>query len=250
VRLTKRPKINLNIINFTAFVGFLLTLFINSFSLYGQERFGIGLDFSLAQPQADFRKNLETIPIGGGITLAYRVPRSSWVFGFSFGYLEYGRERRPELLSPNIPELIVDVVTTYSILLGHAFIRYSPLKGMVQPYLEGLIGFNYLETETSLEDSYDSYGYYSGIRAKNASDWASSLGLGAGVACRILTIRPHHPSRPIYLMADAAARYLKGSRAQYLREGSIERKEGTAFYHFCYSRTDLIHISISLFLWF
>jgi len=229
---------------------FLLGLFINCLCLSAMERFGLGLDFSLAQPQADFQKNLETTPIGGGITLAYRVPRSSWVFGLSFTFLEYGRERRPELLSPNIPELIIDVVTIYSMLLGHVFIRYSPLKGSVKPYLEGLIGFNHLRTETSLKGSGDSSSYHSGIKARNASDWTSSLGLGAGVASRLLTIRSRRPSRPIYLMADIAARYLKGGRAQYLREGSIERKEGTAFYHFYSSRTDLIRGSVSLFIWF
>lgn len=228
----------------------LILFFIVLPPAFSQEKFGFSFDFVVAQPQGDFAKYLKNSPIGGGFNLAYRLSRSPLVIGLSLNLLQYGREVRTKMLSPNIPELYVDVVTANYMLLGHVFVRFWPQKGKIRPYIEGLIGFNYLETNTSLENAYTGYGSYSFISAKNASDWASSLGLGGGLTLRVATIGSKKPSPPFTLQIDMGLRYLRGSEARYLRKGDIERFEGVAIYHFCQSRTDLLRGSISLYLWF
>lgn len=232
------------------FLASLILFFIALPPAFSQEKFGFSFDFIVAKPQGDFAKYVKTSPIGGGFNLAYRLSRSPWVIGLSLNFLQYGREGRTEMLSPNIPELYVDVVTANYLLLGHVFIRLWPQKGKIRPYVEGLAGFNYLETETSLKNAYKGYGTYSSLSSNNASDWASSLGLGGGLTLRVVTMGSKKRSPPLTLQIDIGLRYLRGSEARYLRKGDIERFEGVAIYHFCQSRTDLLRGSISLYFWF
>jgi hypothetical protein len=98
------------------------------------------------------------------------------------GYLKYGTENHREYFNDTIPEISLDVKTTNNILMLHGFARVQPQQGPVRPYFEGLYGFKYLFTRTSIIDNW----YDEPIASStNYSDLAGSWGLGAGVDLRL-----------------------------------------------------------------
>jgi len=178
------------------------------------------------------------------LTFAYRLPRSPLSVGLSFGFLIYGHETRSEFLSPTIPDIIVDVSTTNALLLGHAFLRFRPRVGVVRPYLDVLVGFHHLTTDTSIDGGYDEYGSAS---SNNYRDTVLSYGVGAGVVFPVLLVkRASDGSRIWSIDLDVGARYLQGGTADYLTEGSIDRHHGDVTYLLSRSSTDLFTANIGL----
>lgn len=162
----------------SASLGLIIFLFFGTVPGFCQERFQIGGHFLLGFPEAEFRDNVEKTGLGGNFYFAYRLPRSMISAGVAVGFLIYGHETRTEPLSPTIPDMIVDVRTTNSILLCHLFLRVQPPRGVFRPYLDGLIGFNYLTTDTSIGD-HDGW-EDNDLSSNNLSDLALSYGLGGG----------------------------------------------------------------------
>jgi hypothetical protein len=202
-----------------------------------QEKFETGLRFLLGFPSGEFRHNLDRTGIGADFSFAYHIPRSIVSAGISFGFLIYGSESREEPLSPAIPEFVVKVTTTNAILLGHLFIRVQPRSGTIRPYLEGLAGFHYMTTDTSIR-GHDDWG--DSLSSNNFNDLAFSGGLGGGARLELLQIRRRNrDDRAFSLDLDLGVRWLKGGRAEYLKKGSIHRENGVVSYDVYESRTDL-----------
>ena len=111
-----------------------------------------GLGLVVGVPSGEFGDNV-TNP-GFGITghIGYRIPNSPAIFGVSVGYMIYGRESRRERFSLTIPDVTVRVITENNILLSNLFLRFQPREGVLRPYIEGLVGFHYLFTRTTIED--------------------------------------------------------------------------------------------------
>lgn len=212
---------------------------------FSQERFQVGGHFLLGFPQAEFRENVEKTGLGGNFDFAYRFPRSIVSAGVAFGFLIYGQETRTEPLSSTIPDLIVDVRTTNSILLCHLFLRIQPLRGSFRPYLDGLFGFNYLSTDTSIGDHKGSGD--DNLSSNNYSDLALSYGLGGGAMVSLVEVRRAGRGPRVFSMdLDIGARYLKGGEAEYLKKGSIHREDGIVTYDVYRSKTDLLHAYLGL----
>ncbi|MGB8951184.1 MAG: hypothetical protein WCC06_00760 [Candidatus Aminicenantales bacterium] len=226
-----------------------LIVFIFSASLNAQERFQIGGWFVLGFPQGEFKKNVDQTGLGGNLFFAYRIPHSWFSIGTAFNYVVYGKESREEVLSPNIPELVVDVITTNSILTGHVLFRFQPQKGRLRPYLDALVGFHYLSTDTSIrgkdgwDDSDDE------ISSNNYNDIAFSSGAGGGIMFCVYQKKKKGGGRDsVSIYLDTGIHYLRGGRAEYMKKGSIRHDDTDVFYDVLTSRTDLLtaHIGVTV----
>ncbi|MCX6574987.1 MAG: hypothetical protein NTV82_01190 [Candidatus Aminicenantes bacterium] len=228
-----------------AFLSLIILLSLGAASALAQDRFQAGGHFMLGFPQNEFKQNVENTGLGGNFYFAYRFPRSFLSAGISFGFLIYGSERREEPLSLTIPDLIVDVRTTNSILLCHLFFRLQPPQGRFRPYLDGLLGLNYLTTDTSIEEHGDWEDDQ--ISSNNFNDFALSYGMGGGVMVSLVEFRRVGSGRRVVsLDLDIGARYLKGGEAEYLKKGSVHREDGVVTYDVYRSRTDLVKVNIGI----
>jgi hypothetical protein len=228
-----------------------------------------GGSFDLGFPQEEFRDNVDNTGLGGGFFLAFRIPDTPMAIGGSADIIQYGSEDREAPWSTTIPDVFLDVSTTNNLAAGHLFLRLQPSGGFFRPYLEGLLGFNYLWTTTSVSDQgSDSEEIAS---TKHLSDFAFSYGIGAGLMFKVW-----EPSGGLDLATDRAAdedpydepeepvegeeggddgkvesigiffdvRYMRGGEADYLREGSIEIENGRVRYDVRHSRTDMVIVRI------
>lgn len=223
----------------------IIFLFFGTVPAFSQEKFQAGGYFTLGFPQAEFRENIDKTGLGGNFYFAYRFPQSVLSAGVAFGFLIYGHETRTEPLSSTIPDLIVNVRTTNSILLCHLFLRIQPLRGNFRPYLDGLLGFNYLLTDTSIggHDGWED----DSLSSNNYNDIAFSYGLGGGAMVSLVEIRRARRGPRVFSMdLDIGARYLKGGEAEYLKKGSIHREDGIVTYGVYRSKTDLLHAYLGL----
>jgi hypothetical protein len=109
----------------------------------------LGIDFLTGFPVGKFSNNLDANAYGVSAYGLYGIPRVPLRIGLELGYMIYGSEQRREPLSPTIPETTVKVSTSNRILAGHLLLRLQPCCGSVRPYVDGLVGFNYLYTRTS-----------------------------------------------------------------------------------------------------
>ena len=192
--------------------------------------------FTIALPQGEFDEKVENNGFGFTGQALFSVPGSPVAIGGSFGGVIYGSETRREPFSTTIPDVTVDVETNNYILLGHLVLRIQPPTGSFRPYAEGVIGFNYLFTETTIESREEDI-----ASDTNFDDGVFSYGGGGGI---MFMVYEGGGGRPVNVFVDLGARYLKGGKAQYLREGSIRREDGRVLYDIEESKTDLLAIHI------
>jgi hypothetical protein len=216
-------------------------IFAITSSGYSQERFQIGLNFTLGYPQGEFNKNLDSSGLGASGYFTYRLPKTPISIGASAGILVYGSDTREDFLQSSIPEVMVDVTTRNYILNCHFLLRVQPFDGQFRPYLDGLIGFNYLWTETGIYDQ--SGGVFDEIASSvNLSDFAFSYGVGGGFMVSLY----QREKSAFAICVDSGIRYLKGGNAEYLKEGDIIRQDGELIYNVSYSKTDLFTVHIGV----
>ncbi len=226
-------------------ISILAMVLLSIFHLHGQTPFQAGGNFTLGFPQNEFKDNIDNMGYGGTGFFAYRFPRSPLLVGASVSFLIYGRETREEPFSTTIPDVFVDVTTTNSIVMGHLFLRLQPPRGSILPYLDGLFGFNYLSTRTTIENQSNDEEVAS---STNFDDMTFSYGVGGGLMIRVFQ-PPQDDSGKNELQAvyiDLGIRYMKSGEAEYLKKGSIARENGNVTYDVSQSAIDLItgHIGV------
>jgi hypothetical protein len=175
-----------------------------------------GVGGMLGIPIGDFADNVN---LTGGVSghFDFALGPSPFSAGAEATYLWYGSETRDVPLS-GIPDLTVPVETSNGVFLLHGRIRAQKREGRVRPYVDGLVGFNYLITTTSVHadrscssrscDSDDN------DSITNLDDLVLSAGGGGGV--QIGFGRAPHRAR-----LDLSVRYLYGGEAKYLTAGWI-----------------------------
>ena len=209
-------------------------------------------------PQNEFKD--QGVPIGLGFDFNGIIyPVKELGFGINVGLSQYGQSTR------SVPFYFSDLVameekTKNNIFSGHLFLKLTPFnkKWRVQPYVEGLVGFKNLNTETTLynENGYDNPDTASDEReisaSINASDTAFSYGFGFGIDV-LLTSIPNKNSeeRTDNLLFYINGRYLLGTEAQYLKGGDIEFSDPaagpvTTTFNWNTSATDLLNVSLGL----
>ena len=195
----------------------------------------------LGVPSGAFADNVSGTGIGVNLTGGIQLPQSPVFLGVEFGYLMYGHDSRSEAFNAAIPDVRVDVVTSNNIVLGNFLLRFQSATGKVRPYLDGLVGFKYLYTETTVKDDSD-WSWDPIANSVNFDDWALSYGIGVGAAIALWERDPGSERKPpsgVYL--DFGVRYLLGTEAEYLKEGSIQRVGGQVTFQPDSSKTDMIH---------
>ncbi|MFZ2052726.1 MAG: outer membrane beta-barrel protein [Candidatus Aminicenantales bacterium] len=208
------------------------------------DRFQASVNFLMAYPQNDFRNNVDRTIYGLSGECLYQLPKSPFSVGISLEYLNYGSETRTAPFNADIPDVWVDVTTRNSIFSAAAVLRLSPPGGPFRPYVEGLIGFNYLFTYTSIRDA-DSWSEDIATTT-NFDDWALTYGAGAGAILRALDIRNRRARSVFSLYFEIGLRYVKGGTAEYLGERSILHDSGSSTYTPLISTTDLVKTHIGV----
>ena len=201
-------------------------------------------------PTGEFGENVKNPGIGLSGYVGYMVPRTPAVIGLDLGYLIYGRERRTERFSLTIPDVLVDVVTENNIFSMNAFLRLQTSPNPLRFYLEGVVGFHYLFTSTSIENVDRSP--FSGeeiVSSTNLDDFAFTKGVGGGVLIEVWRGGEDRTPRNRTVRTvslDFRMRYHDGSEADYLKRGDIVRRSGTAELNITKSTTDLITAHLGL----
>ncbi|GAB5520709.1 MAG: hypothetical protein RhofKO_29600 [Rhodothermales bacterium] len=216
----------------------LLATCLLSSTAIAQLRPQLDLNFATGMPQNEFNEALDAIGWGGNIFVGVGLGQSPMTVGAEFGFLVYGHEGREAPFSNTIPDVTVDVTTTNSMANGHFVLRLQPANGPVRPYVDGLVGFKYFSTTTSIEDQFD---YDEPIASStNFDDIALSYGVGGGVQVPLYT-GPFGDDGSIGTVAlNLGARFLWGGEAEYLRRGAIERGDGSYTVFPTRSTTDLL----------
>lgn len=195
---------------------------------------------AVAVPQGAFAESISSV--GGGISVSYlyQIRRTPVAVGIEGGAMLYGYERRREPFSLTIPDVNVAVTTSNNLAQGLAVLRLQVPNGPIRPYVDGVIGVNYLFTETQVSDTCCHGGDYPIASSTNFDDAALALGGGVGTQLR-LHRGVSDEGRPFELLLDARVRYISGGTATYLGRGDIDRfADGTIRLSPRESRTDVL----------
>lgn len=206
-------------------------------------RFEGGLGLDLGFPSAEFHDHVEGPGVGLDLTGGWRPPRSPAVLGARFGFMVVSSETRRQPF-PGVPFVDIRVTTSNNLAYGQAFLRLEGLGGPVRPYVEGLIGFNYLYTESKIESDRDNHEI---TATKNFDDTVLAYGAGAGLKVRLWEAsRGERGRRPKRVLLDTRLDYISGGEADYLRKGSIDVEGESYRYHVTRSRTDLVLLMVGV----
>jgi hypothetical protein len=236
-RFLQTDKAISTVIQRAGFLSILVLLFTCTPSLKAQD-FQIGIDFTTAFPQGDFKKNIDGNGYGVNGQFLYGIKKSPFLIGADLGLVTYGSESFKETLSPTIPEIRVKVNTTNNIFSSHFVLRAQKREGKVRPYIEGLVGLQYLFTRTAVSTDFDDEAFAADT---NFSDATFSAGVGGGVQF-LLTKGINKPD----ILLDTKVRYLRGARAEYLKKGSIIRDDGQIFFEPFSSPIHLVNFQIGI----
>lgn len=203
-----------------------------------------GLGLMIGVPVGEFADNVD---IAAGLTFQFdaSVKRSPVSVGVEATYLWYGSQSRDVPLV-GMPGLAVGVDTSNDMFLLHGRVRAQRQDGRVRPYVDGLVGFNYLVTTTSV-DAEDTCVYVGstfycdddGDSITDMDDLVLSAGGGGGIMIAL-------GSGPQPMRLDLSLRYLYGGQAQYLTEEDIRWEGEGPGRTPRRSRTDMLVVYIGL----
>ena len=206
------------------------------------------IDLNVGVPQAEFSDQLDRGGVGVGFTLGYQFEDTPFMLGFDFGFMNFGVDTREEPLSSTIPDLTVRVKNSYNLLNGDIVLRAMTKEAVVRPYLEGLFGFNYFFTQTTISER---FGGEDVLSDTNFDDFSMNYGFGGGAMFRVWRNMNENadpldtnPIQSVYI--NVSARYLFGSEAEYLQEGSIATDNGSVTYDISRSETDLLYLKLGV----
>ena len=222
-------------------------VFLIASSLFSQN-FQAGTDFLVGLPQGAFKDNVNRAGYGITGNIGFAPSGYAYMLGVEFGFMNYGTEKRREPFSTTIPDVTVDVESQNNFAMGHLFARLQPNSGSIRPYLEGTLGGNYLFTKTTIQNQ--GRGDEEVASSTNLDDFAFSYGGGAGVLVVLAHFDSENPPDNDddfkEFLLDVRCRYLVGSEAEYLKEGSIRRVSGQVVYDISKSQTNLLTIQIGI----
>ena len=221
----------------------IVTALLSSSPANARGHFQAGGGFAVVFPQGDFKDHLDNEGYGFSGLISIEMPRSFLSIGSSFGVMIYGRETRREPFSTTIPDVTVEVETRNLLITGHFHLRAQPTTGVVRPYVDGLFGLHYLMTDTSIESREQDV-----ASDTNWDDATSSYGGGGGVMFFVYSREGVMQGERLEISVDIGVHYLKGGEAEYLKEGSIKRQNGSVIYELEQSGTDILmsYIGVSV----
>jgi|WetSurMetagenome_2_1015567.scaffolds.fasta_scaffold121497_2 hypothetical protein len=220
----------------------LTLIFLTSIKSFSQSA---GLNILLALPQGEFRENVDRAGFGlsGHFTLFKAMPGMPFTFGINAGYINYGSESRTIPFNQWAGDVPVDVNRTNNLVNFHLLFQVFPFEGSVKPYLDILFGGNYLFTTTEIKSNDKQI-----ASTTNQDDIGWSYGGGGGFLIKLVDLDPIGESMsPSTLWLDLKVRYLFGTEAEYLKEGSVVvHDNGTVDYYYSKSKIDLVTIHLGV----
>ena len=222
----------------------LLVAFLSFNKSYAQAG---GLNITLGFPMGEFKDEIDRLGFGLSGHFLFLAPTVNRPFGIGLnvGYLNYGQETRREPFSLTIPDVTVDVERSNNLFNFHVLFQLGFGSGSVRPFVEGLFGGSYIFTETTIR----SRGSEEVASSNNFDDFAWSYGAGGGILI-LLTSGDEEGSDAGALFLDLKARYLLGSEAEYLKEGSVIISNGRVTYQVSKSKTDLLTVHAGVVAYF
>jgi hypothetical protein len=229
----------------TAFILFLVSAVLVGMHQAQGQVFQGGANLFVGIPQGGFRDNVNRAGIGGALYAGLAPKEYAYMLGVEFGFMNYETEKRREPFSTTIPDVTVDVETQNNFVTGHLLLRLQPNSGLIRPYLEGAVGGNYLFTRTTIQNQ--GRGGEEVASSTNFDDFAFSYGGGGGVLVKVYGKIEDDDNIEIQeVLIDLRLRYLAGSQAEYLKEGSIRREAGRVVYDVRKSKTDLLRVQVGV----
>ncbi|HEY0969693.1 MAG TPA: hypothetical protein VGE02_01815 [Gemmatimonadales bacterium] len=154
---------------------------------------------------------------------------------FDGSYMNYGRETVRDVCSlPGNCRVTVDVTTTNNVAYAAVGPQLQVPYGPLRPYVAPQVGWTFIWTTSSIEDSDDRD--RSPLDTENINDNTFSYG---GVAGILLPFTTQNVRTPISL--DMGVRYMRNGRVRYLREGDIiDNPTGPPTFDIQRSRADLV----------
>jgi len=206
-----------------------------------------GLNIMLGFPAGEFKENVIRTGFGlsGHFLFLAPTPDRPFGIGLNIGYLNYGQETRREPFSLTIPDVTVDVERSNNLVNFHALFQLGFGSGSVRPFIEGLFGGSYIFTETSIRSERNGQEV---ATSTNLDDFAWSYGAGGGVLILLSSGEEGDDVGSLFL--DLKARYLFGSEAEYLKEGSVIVSGGNVTYQVTKSKTDLLTVHAGVVAYF
>jgi hypothetical protein len=206
-----------------------------------QTNFTGGIHFNAGFPQKELKDHIGQNAYGLGGQIFYSPHNSPFAVGLELGWMNYGTETRSEPFSPSIPDVTVDVETSNNIAQAFFILRGMVPSGPIQLYADGLIGLNYMFTETSIRDQDETFKEV--VSSTNRDDAAFSYGVGGGVMISLYN-RKAGPfgKKAFQVLLDGGVRYIYGGEAEYLKKGSITRVDDQVIYDSIISKTDMVRL--------
>ncbi len=193
----------------------------------------VNLRGTVGIPRGGLRNNISGV---GGRLHGYIggwIGRRPLLVGLDLGILNYGRTTDQVPFSRTVgPRVPVEVSTNNNVVETHLSLRLQPRTGRFRPYVEGLAGFKYLFTRTTVGD--DDFGNDELgddelgddiAESTNYDDFALSGGAGAGIDVRVYQQR--EPGKTLRAVGvHLGVQYLLGQEAEYLAEGDLTDENG------------------------
>lgn len=205
------------------------------------QNFQGGIGFQAGLPTGDYKDQIDKTGFGIKGDILWTPHASPFGIGLSFDWVLVGNETRKEPFSTTIPDVTVDVETQNALAQFMFLFRVQPKKGDIRPYADGLIGLNYLYTETSIKNASNDEEVAS---TTNFDDNAFAYGIGGGVLARVYSA--NSGARPLHVYIDFHFRVTFGGEAKYLKEGSIRRDNGTIQFDITESKTNITMVGVGV----
>lgn len=112
---------------------------------------GLGLNIGMGMPQGGYADTLgkDLFTFGAHLTLPSR--RLPFQLGFAFNYGVMGRKTSKVLLTdPALNNVEGRLALNEKVLSYHPMLRFSPLKGAVRPYVDGMVGLRHFSTKSKV----------------------------------------------------------------------------------------------------
>jgi hypothetical protein len=191
---------------------------------YSIGQFQGGVNFMLGFPQGEFKENVDALGFGVNLDLGYVFPALPVIAGITGGVATYGSNTFRVPFNTQIQTVFVEMTTSNNIAFGHLFLRFQPQNGPFRPYFEGLLGLNYLWTESTVKD--ERYTDKEIAGSTNLGDIAFSYGAGGGLMYRIYRGQTDQPGQGVEVFLDFRLRYVYGGEAKYFTRKSIREIDG------------------------
>ncbi len=204
---------------------------------------------TLGIPQGDLGDRIDRNAYGVGALIGGRVPGLPLILGSELGFLNYGTDSRLSIHSTvfdagvdrdlAVPVEAMNVNVAKNVLLGHFVARLQPTEGVFQPYVDVLAGVKSFVTRVNVDS--DVIVFRRGLsQDSRITDLAFSYGVGGGLELALYEYKSGWHDRPAKMSLYGGVRYLFGTKAEYVGEGSWTEVNGRLVFDTVESRTDLL----------